>query len=79
MTRRPFDLGAYGGKSVGLRVRYVDRRRAQGNPDDTAVTASSSTPSPITAVRQTLFSDGAETSANGWTLDRFASIGATDP
>ena len=72
-----FDLSAYAGKSVGLRVRYA----TDGAPGATRTTphrrASSSTRSPSPAVRPTVFSDGAETGANGWTLDGFASVGAT--
>ena len=81
-TRRPgrprtFDLSAYAGKTVGLRVRYSTDGAAQGqNPD---------VPSGIfvddivlTAGGNTLLQDGAETSPNGWTLDGFASVGCED-
>ena len=74
-----FDLSAYAGKTVGLRVRYVDRRRRPGQPGRRPRRrASSSTRSPSPTVRPTVFSDGAETGPNGWTLDGFASIGRDD-
>ncbi len=71
-----FDLSAYAGKTVGLRVRYLTDGAAQGNDpslphgifiDDLTITNGGAT----------LFSDGAETSPNGWALKGFSSNGAT--
>lgn len=71
-----FDLSAYAGQTVQLRVRYTTDGAVAGNDpavangifvDDLAITAGSTT----------VFSDGAETSPNGWTLDGFASVGST--
>jgi immune inhibitor A len=72
-----FDLSAYAGKSVGLRVRYATDGAARGNPDDTSPSGIFVDAITITNGATTLFSDGAETSPNGWTLNGFASVGAT--
>jgi immune inhibitor A len=73
-----FDLAAYGGKTVGLRVRYVTDGAQQGNPADKNINGIFVDAISITAGGQTVFSDGAESGANGWTLDKFAAVG-TDP
>ena len=63
-----FDLSAYAGKTISLRFRYSTDPAAAGNDadgpdgifvDDIAVTVGGAT----------VFTDGAETGANGWTLD----------
>ena len=72
-----FDLSAYAGKSVGLRVRYATDGAARGNPDDTSPSGIFVDAITITNGATTVFSDGAETSPNGWTLNGFASVGAT--
>jgi len=74
-TPATFNLSAYAGKTIGLRVRYSTDGAAQGtNPDvpsgifvDNIV---------LTAGGATLLQDGAETSPNGWTLNGFTSVGA---
>ncbi len=75
-TDASFDLSAYAGKTIGLRVRYATDPAAAGNDpdvpngiflDDIAVTAGGST----------VFSDGAETGANGWTASGFSIVGAS--
>ncbi len=75
-TQASFDLSAYASKTVSLRVRYSTDGAAQGQNQDT--------PSGIfiddialTAGGDTLLTDGAETSPNGWTLNGFTSVGAT--
>jgi immune inhibitor A len=71
-----FDLSAYAGKTVGLRVRYLTDGAAQGN-DPSRTHGIFIDDLTITAGATTVFSDGAETSPNGWTLDGFASVGST--
>ncbi len=75
-TSATFDLSAYAGTTIDLRVRYSTDGAAQGQEpdvpsgifvDDIALTAGGTT----------LLSDGAETSPNGWTLNGFTSVGAT--
>ena len=68
-----FDLSAYAGKTVDLRFRYVTdgaagRQRGFFADDDHA--------DPRTATAG--FTDGAETGANGWTLDGFSAVGRHD-
>ena len=71
-----FDLAAYAGKSIGLRVRYSTDGAAQGTnpnaPSGIFVDAIS-----LTAGGTTLLADGAETPPAGWTLDGFSSVTAT--
>ena len=75
-TPATFDLSAYAGKTVGLRVRYSTDGAAQGtNPDVTSGIFVDDIV--LTAGGATLLQDGAETSPNGWTLDGFSSVGAT--
>ena len=73
-----FNLSAYAGKTIGLRLHYRTDGAAQGNdPDELSgifadqfvLKANGST---------TVFSDGAESGANGWTADGFRAVGATE-
>lgn len=75
-TAAAFDLSAYAEKTVQVRVRYTTDGAVAGNDaavadglfvDDLAITAGGST----------IFTDGAEVSPNGWTLDGFSSVGAS--
>ncbi|MGI8457604.1 MAG: immune inhibitor A domain-containing protein [Propionibacteriaceae bacterium] len=71
------DMSAFAGKSVTLRFRYVTDGGAAGNDlvagndglflDDIALKTGSTT----------VFSDGAENGANGWTADGFTAVGAS--
>ena len=76
-TPATFDLSAYAGKAVSLRIRYVTDPAVAGN------TGVDQTPGifvddlKVTAGATTVLADGAETSPNGWTLDGFSSVGAT--
>jgi immune inhibitor A len=71
-----YDLSPYAGKTVDLRLRYTTDGGVQGNdpslPPGLFVDAIS-----ITAGGTTVLSDGAETSPNGWTLDKFSSVGGS--
>jgi len=66
-----YDLSAFAGKQVDLRVRYTGDGGVQGNDPDL--------PPGIFIDDITLtggFTDGAETSPNGWTLDGFSAVGS---
>jgi immune inhibitor A len=63
-----FDLSAFAGKTVGLRLRYSTDGGAGGKgffADDIKLTAGATT----------VFSDGAEAGANGWTAAGFTAAG----
>ena len=65
-----FDLSAYAGQTVGLRFHYATDGAAGGIgffADDIALTAGG-TP---------LFTSGAESGTEGWTLDGFEAVGAS--
>ena len=73
-TPASFDLSAYAGKSVSLRVHYLTDGAVQGQNvdepsgifvDDIKVTNGATV----------LFEDGAENGDNGWTLDGFSAVG----
>jgi immune inhibitor A len=75
-TNATFDLSAYAGTTVGLRVRYSTDGAVQGQDpdlpggifiDDLVVTAGGAA----------IFTDGAESGANGWALDGFTAVGST--
>jgi immune inhibitor A len=70
-TNATFDLSAYAGKTIGLRFRYATDPAAAGNDagvpngifiDDVTITGGGGT----------IFSDGAENGANGWTAAGFS-------
>ena len=73
-----FDLSAYAGKTVTLRLRYKTDGASQGNPDDTdmqpGLFADEFT---LTSGTTTVFSDGAESGNNGWTPTGFTIVGAS--
>ncbi len=75
-TPATFDLSAYAGQTIGLRFRYSTDGGAQGNsatvPDGIFVDEIA-----ITAGATTVFADGAETGANGWTLAGWSAVGAS--
>ncbi|GAA0744768.1 immune inhibitor A [Dactylosporangium roseum] len=63
-----FDLSAFAGKTVGLRFRYSTDTNTGGQgffADDIKVTNGATT----------IFADGAESGANGWTAVGFSAIG----
>ena len=65
-----FDLSAYAGKTVTLRLRYSTDGAVGGSgffADDITVTAGGAT----------VFTDGAESGANGWTAAGFTAVGST--
>jgi immune inhibitor A len=71
-----FDLSAFAGKTIGLRLRYFTDGAVEGqNPDAPAGLFADAFE--LTAGGQVVFADGAENGANGWTLDGFTAVGAT--
>src|SRR3954447_3052893 len=65
-----FDLSAYAGTSIGLRIRYATDGGAGGKgffADDIKLTGGG----------KTLFTSGAESVDEGWTLDGFSAVGPT--
>ena len=66
-----FDLSSYAGKQVDLRVRYTTDGGVQGNDPKR-------TPGMfVDDIKLGSFTDGAETSPNGWTLSGFSSVGSS--
>lgn len=76
-TPATFDLSAYAGKTITLRVRYVTDVGTAGNAGADLVPGIFLDDLKITAGSTVVLADGAETSPNGWTLDGFTSVGAT--
>jgi immune inhibitor A len=63
-----FDLSAFAGKTIGLRFHYATDGAAGGRgffADDIKITAGGAT----------VFADGAESGANGWTATGFTAVG----
>ncbi len=71
-----FDLSAYANTSVDLRVLYATDGAAEGNTGDPNPSGIFIDGITITNNGTTVFSDGAETSPNGWALVGFSSVGA---
>jgi immune inhibitor A len=71
-----FDLSAYAGKTITLRLRYVTDGAVQGTDTDkpAGIFADQFV---LTAGGQTVFSDGAENGNNGWTPSGFSIVGAS--
>ena len=71
-----FDLSAFAGKTVQLRVRYTADGGVQGNDPDLPAGIFVDAIA-VTSGGDTIFTDGAESGANGWTLDDFSAVGAS--
>ena len=70
-----FDLSGYANSTIGLRIRYSTDLAVQGqDPDATAGLFVDAVK--LEAGGQTVFEDGGETGANGWTVDGFQAVGA---
>ena len=69
-----FDLSAYAGSTIGLRIRYRTDLAVQGQDPDAAAGLFMDAIK-LDAGGQTVFEDGAETGANGWTVDGFEAVG----
>ena len=72
-----FDLSAYAGKTIGLRFHYKTDGAAQGTDPD-AIAGLFVDEISLTAGGQAVFEDGAEDGANGWTVDGFKAVGASE-
>ncbi len=71
-----FDLSAYAGKTVQLRLRYATDGAAQGT-DPAKPAGLFADQISVTSGGQTLFTSGAEASPEGWTLNGFISVAST--
>ena len=71
-----FDLSAYAGKTIGLRFRYSTDPAAAGNSASVlnGIVVDEIT---LTSGGSTVFTDGAESGANGWTLGGFTAVGTS--
>jgi immune inhibitor A len=67
-----FDLSAYAGQTVGLRLHYRTDGAVQGQDED-AIAGFFADEFVLSGV----FTDGAESGNGGWTPDGFAAVGAT--
>ncbi|WP_210650947.1 immune inhibitor A domain-containing protein [Nocardioides sp. SYSU D00065] len=72
-----FDLSAYAGQTIGLRVRYTTDGAVQGQSADLGWSGLLVDDIKVTNGANTVLADGAETSPNGWSLSGFASVGAS--
>jgi immune inhibitor A len=75
-TPATFDLSAYAGATIGLRIRYVTDPAVQGaDPKQPAgIFVDDLT---VTAGGQTVLEDGAEAADSGWTLNGFVRVGSS--
>jgi immune inhibitor A len=77
-TPATFDLSAYAGKTIQLRLRYFTDGAVQGQDAGAGIEPGLYADQiAITSGSTTVFSDGAESSPNGWTLNGFSAIGDT--
>lgn len=72
-----FDLSAYAGKAVQLRIRYLTDGGVQGNEDDPSANGLFLDAITLTSGGTTVLTDGAESGTGGWTADGFTAVGAT--
>ncbi len=75
-TPATFDLSAYAGSTIGLRLRYATDGAVAGN-DDAVPNGLFVDEVAITSGGSTIFSDGAESGANGWTATGFSAVGSS--
>ncbi len=72
-----FDLSAYAGKTVGIRLHYLTDGATQGNDGAGLPPGLYADAITLTSGGTTLFTSGAEATPEGWTLAGFTSIGQT--
>ena len=75
-TQATFDLSAYAGKTIGLRLRYPTDPAQQGN-DVTKPAGIFADAFKLTSGGTTVFEDSAENGNNGWTPAGFRIVPAT--
>src|SRR3954451_19324541 len=75
-TQATFDLSAFTGKTVSLRLRYQTDPAQQGT-DTTKPAGIFADDFTLTAGGTTVFIDGAESGNNGWTPDKFEIVGTS--
>jgi immune inhibitor A len=76
-TPATFDLSPYAGKTVALRMRYKTDPAAAGNDGTDQVPGFFADDISVTNGANTLFTSGAESSPDGWTLAGFSAVGAS--
>jgi immune inhibitor A len=76
-TPATFDLSPYAGKTVGLRLHYKTDGAAAGNTGTDQVPGLFADEIKVTNGTTTLFTSGAESSPEGWTLAGFSAVGAS--
>jgi immune inhibitor A len=76
-TPATFDLSAYAGKTIKLRFHYRTDGAAQGT-DATRISGLFVDDVKVTSGSSTVFEDGAEDGADGWTLDGFRDVGTSE-
>ncbi len=72
-----FDLSAYAGKTVQLRINYVTDGGAAGNDDNPGNNGLFVDDVKLVSGGTEVFTDGAENGANGWTASGFTIVGAS--
>ncbi len=72
-----FDLSAYAGQTVQLRLRYTTDTAQQGNPGNPAADGFFVDDLTLTSGGATVFTDGAESGTGGWAADGFTAVGST--
>jgi immune inhibitor A len=75
-TPATFDLSAFAGKTISLRLRYQTDPAQQGT-DTTKPAGIFADDFTLTAGGSTVFTDGAENGNNGWTPDKFEIVGSS--
>jgi immune inhibitor A len=76
-TPATFNLSKYAGKTVKLRIRYQSDGAAQGNDPKVPWSGIFLDDLSVTSGGKTLFTDGAESDASGWTAAGFKRAAAT--
>ena len=72
-----FDLSAYAGRTIGLRIRYATDGGTQGNAASDLPPGFYADAFKLTSGSTTVFQDGSESGNNGWTPTGFKTIPAT--
>jgi immune inhibitor A len=76
-TRATFDLSAYAGKTVSLRIRYQTDGAAQGNDPSLSWSGIQLDDLSLVSGGRTVFTDDAESTDPAWTAKGFSRVGAS--